>query len=407
MPRLSRKSAPAVKDNSEKDAKKVVTRKANKTATRKSTRVQQNTSINKEPDEAPSLVGNEKENVDVAAPSTPKKQGIRIGPQTASATKPPSGTTLNLDENDLDNKENQGIQISFNPTSLFSIDPKVKKVYKIIQKTTGALGGNGYDGAIYGELTMHSMQKVINYMVDNCEMTSSSRFIDVGSGLGKPNFHVTQDPAVRLSIGIELEEIRWQLGMQNLKSAIAEMHECIDASNDDGKLNHGVNFLHGDIFDVATTDPFTHVYMYDLGFPPPLQQKIAEYFNASTHAQYLVSYRPPRRVIKEYGYQVTEIGKINTSMTGSGENHTAYFYKRASRPAPCRARPNTSIVCIPARAGSDEQPIDVVCSDKFKECVTLAVGPLEECAQYVRTVADTMINAERPKRERRQRVLDA
>lgn len=45
-------------------------------------------------------------------------------------------------------------------SNLFSIVPSVKKVYKIIQKSTGALGGNGYDGAIYGELTMHSMQKV-------------------------------------------------------------------------------------------------------------------------------------------------------------------------------------------------------------------------------------------------------
>lgn len=39
-------------------------------------------------------------------------------------------------------------------------DPKVQRVYKLINKSTGALGGNGYDGAIYGELTMGSMQKV-------------------------------------------------------------------------------------------------------------------------------------------------------------------------------------------------------------------------------------------------------
>jgi hypothetical protein len=28
---------------------------------------------------------------------------------------------------------------------------------------------------------------------------------------GKPNFHAAQDPRVRLSIGVELEEIRWQV----------------------------------------------------------------------------------------------------------------------------------------------------------------------------------------------------
>lgn len=42
-----------------------------------------------------------------------------------------------------------------------ALDPKVQKIYKLVNKSTGSLGGNGYDGAIYGELTMHSMQKVL------------------------------------------------------------------------------------------------------------------------------------------------------------------------------------------------------------------------------------------------------
>ena len=58
---------------------------------------------------------------------------------------------------------------------------------------------------------MVSMQKVINVLVEKCEMNSSSRFIDVGSGLGKPNFHAAMDPQVRISLGIELEDIRWQV----------------------------------------------------------------------------------------------------------------------------------------------------------------------------------------------------
>jgi hypothetical protein len=91
------------------------------------------------------------------------------------------------------------------------IDPKVKKIYQILHKSTGALGGNGYFGAIYGELTMHSMQRVTNILVEKCHLNHKSRFIDVGSGLGKPNFHVAQYPAVRLSIGVELEHIRWQV----------------------------------------------------------------------------------------------------------------------------------------------------------------------------------------------------
>lgn len=100
----------------------------------------------------------------------------------------------------------------FSPKSaLVAISARVDRTYKLINKSTGTLGGNGHTGAIYGELTKHSMQRVINLLVDKCEMSSRSRFIDVGSGLGKPNFHAAQSPAVRLSIGVELEDIRWQV----------------------------------------------------------------------------------------------------------------------------------------------------------------------------------------------------
>jgi len=176
--------------------------------------------------------------------------------------------------------------------------------------------------------------------MDKCEMTSQSRFIDVGSGLGKPNFHASQYPGVRLSIGVELEHIRWQLAMTNFDKILPYMDDNVASStpsqpetDDDVRLYGGVNFIVGDIDNFSSTDPFTHIYMYDLGFPPPLQQRIAEKFNNSVHARYLVSYRPPHRVIHEYGYEVELVEQSNTSMHGSGESHMAYFYKRTNTPA--------------------------------------------------------------------------
>lgn len=93
------------------------------------------------------------------------------------------------------------------------VSKSTKECYKIVQKMTGSIGGNGYNGAIYGELTVGSMQRVINILKDQCKMDHTSRFIDVGAGLGKPNFHASQDPQVRLSLGIELELIRWQVSL--------------------------------------------------------------------------------------------------------------------------------------------------------------------------------------------------
>jgi hypothetical protein len=149
------------------------------------------------------------------------------------------------------------------PSSLV-IDPKVDKIYKLIRKSTGTLGGNGSTGAIYGELTMHSMQKCINILVEKCEMNHTSRFIDVGSGLGKPNFHAAQDPACRLSLGVELESIRWQLAIYNLYHVLPEMADCTgpDAPSkktstttnfDDVKLFSNTNFICLDIDAAAST----------------------------------------------------------------------------------------------------------------------------------------------------------
>jgi hypothetical protein len=101
-------------------------------------------------------------NESIKEPSTPQKQSIKITAQKSTPVGKTTATLLTFDENEFqdDSKENLGISTPLTPTNLFSITPAVRKVYHIIQKSTGALGGNGYAGAIYGELTMNSMQKV-------------------------------------------------------------------------------------------------------------------------------------------------------------------------------------------------------------------------------------------------------
>jgi hypothetical protein len=88
---------------------------------------------------------------------------------------------------------------------------RVKVVYKSVRKLTGTLGSDGSGGPINGELRVGCMQKVIAFLVAFCSLTSSSRFIDIGSGQGKPSFHVAQSPGVRLSIGVEVERLRWMV----------------------------------------------------------------------------------------------------------------------------------------------------------------------------------------------------
>jgi hypothetical protein len=144
------------------------------------------------------------------------------------------------------------------------VPENVKQVYGIVRKLTGSIGGNGSHGPIYGELTMGSMQKMVNLMKEYTGLDTSSRFIDVGSGIGKPNLHVAQDPGVEFSYGIEVEVDRWVLGLNCLKGVLDAAHKQSTA-NADELIRHRCIFEHGDIRDAKTFDPFTHVYMFSIG----------------------------------------------------------------------------------------------------------------------------------------------
>lgn len=156
------------------------------------------------------------------------------------------------------------------------VPDNVRKVYKIVKKLTGSLGGNASSGPIYGELTMGSMQKMINLMKEHTDFNATtSRFIDVGSGIGKPNLHVAQDPGCA-SYGIEVEASRWLLGMTCLKGvldAAVKEHEGSDTSSmnhldqqqQQQRIGHQCFFEQGDIRQAKTFDPFTHVYMFSIG----------------------------------------------------------------------------------------------------------------------------------------------
>ena len=88
------------------------------------------------------------------------------------------------------------------------VQKRVKQLYSLIQRTN-KVGGEGMGGAIYGEITIGSMSKMIAYLKENTDFGPDSVFIDVGSGLGKPTMHAAVDPGCRLSLGVEMQGVRW------------------------------------------------------------------------------------------------------------------------------------------------------------------------------------------------------
>jgi Histone methylation protein DOT1 len=218
--------------------------------------------------------------------------------------------------------------------SVLEIEVKssVRLVYSVVKKLTGSIGGNGSFGPIYGELTMGSMQKMINLMKEHTEFSAASCFIDVGSGIGKPNLHVAQDPGVAFSYGIEVASDRWLLGMNCLKSVLdtAMEQRQLGKPNETTVLQHNCIFEHGDITDARTFDPFTHVYMFSIGFPPKLWHTLSKMWNASS-SSYLICYHSPKYIIQRYTFNVELVVQTPTSMHGSKEGHTGYIYQRKGR----------------------------------------------------------------------------
>jgi len=220
------------------------------------------------------------------------------------------------------------------------VSAEVKDVYREINKASGQVGGYGHNGPVYGELTMGTFQKVVNYLREHLDFGPDSMFLDIGSGLGKPNFHVAMDPGVKFSFGIELEELRWKLSMHNLRHCFSK---CPGLSTVEEKHQHpNVFFAQADITSVENFSPFTHIYSFDIGFPPDALVQIANAFNISRSVQVLVSFQRPNRIIQTYGFEVKLVQKIQTRMCGSSEGHTAYVYQslfnapkpKAAAPAP-------------------------------------------------------------------------
>lgn len=278
--------------------------------------------------------------------------------------------------------------------------PNVDSVYKIVRKLTGNIGGNGYSGPIYGELTKHSMQKMIDLMVKNTEFSSSSRFIDVGSGIGKPNLHVAQYPGVEFSCGIEMEHNRWSLGMTCLKAclnvAVEERKEdTTNTKNNKSLLQGNTMFLHNNILEAKTFDPFTHVYMFSIGFPPDLWIELSKRWNRSDagSCQYLICYAGPKDLIDYYEFDVELIAQVSTSMHGSKENHMGYIYRRT----------NTKKIRKKKQTSSNR---NVVCDPLFKASYELVKSGLKDLEKEVnRQVKEEMGGSQRTTRSRQKTIF--
>jgi hypothetical protein len=192
-------------------------------------------------------------------------------------------------------------------------------------------------------------------------------------------------------------------------------------------MNGGnIFFTESDILLAHTLNPFTHIYMFDVGFPYELHVSIAQRFNISIYAAYLISYKPPRSIIGDFGFNVKYIDHLNTSMhgmsiifqfllllklispvynitLGSQEGHMVYFYSRVTPtmlstiPVPplLRSRPRNDsskepkvvqaevpqqVKVILYRGDGDEE---FLCDPCFLEAINIALFQAADLKKYV------------------------
>lgn len=125
------------------------------------------------------------------------------------------------------------------------------------------------------------------------------------------------------------------------------------------------------------------------------------------HARYLISYRPPHRVIDEYGFNVELVTKHDTAMFGSGEHHMAYFYRRLGRFPTKSKQTQITLPAVTRDHGRVSLPSErVYCDPMFFDAASLAVGNFNALHAHVLKVTADHLNSPRARRIRTSRKLD-
>lgn len=235
----------------------------------------------------------------------------------------------NLEAHETDGEDSDGSGEGSETST--STQQQLDKLYGLIQTKTGSLGGGGSGGEIYGELTQASFHKIITVLKQRCKLNRDSVFLDIGSGLGKPNFHVAIDPGVHMSLGIEIQGSRWWQSMTLLYAMLRADHLQYPCKN--------VYFRHTNVKDMDTFDPVTHVYCFNRGMPFQVMKMIATLFNSSETAEYFICFDQMRKVEK-CGFHVTLVdSSVGGVMHGSRERHKCYIYKKRGSKMRAKKKP--------------------------------------------------------------------
>lgn len=211
----------------------------------------------------------------------------------------------------------------------------------------------------------------------------------------------------------------------------------------DESIQGNCMFLHNNILEAKTFDPFTHIYMFSIGasifrgfvvglledgfthlhvfpsltstigFPPPLWTRLSEMWNSSgssaapsavpegtRNCEYLICYHGPKSIIEKYEFDVELLAQMPTSMHGSKEGHMGYVYKRKHKSA--AGKSHKSKAGEKPRASSRTR---VKCDPLFQPSFDLVQQGLDPLHEHVSQQLEETMGGGRRTRRSSQRVL--
>lgn len=204
----------------------------------------------------------------------------------------------------------------------------VEELYRIIKtnEANNLSAGHGCGsvpcdsdaGGSYGEWKQSSMQRIVWTSKLRQGLDSESRFLDVGSGSCKALLHVAHEvPKIKLCCGVEIDDIRFKIGNNNIiKTNRIRPSEC------------RVENFYYDASKLDSFEPFTHIYMADVAFPPKIMQQLGYIFNRSEGVKALISNKSPESIIDRWNFSVKFLGNHSVKLEGSDSQKQVYYYMK-------------------------------------------------------------------------------
>ncbi|KAK9822757.1 hypothetical protein WJX74_005268 [Apatococcus lobatus] len=219
--------------------------------------------------------------------------------------------------------------ILLEPAVLQSVDKRVRSLYYIMQSVESNLGGGeGLEG-IYGTLTRHYMQLVLDALETHCGLAASSSLIDVGSGLGRPLMHACVSHGLTACHGIEIDFIKCAkanafvaLSAQRLKTKMAGPAIALPS-------------IQCCPIEEVPELTASHVFSFWEGIPTQARCALGRLVAASPSVQGVaVCQRAmrgghPEAVMQEMGFgSLKLVETFPVSMAGRGQRFVAYIFSR-------------------------------------------------------------------------------